>query len=45
MYFGVDGEFIEFINIDMLFVDMIGWSFFDSGWVVGLVDLSVFGVV
>ena len=45
MYSGADGEFIEFTNIDTSSVDMTGWSFSDSGRVVGSVDLSAFGVV
>lgn len=45
MYSGVNGEFIEFTNVDDAPVDMTGWSFDDAAAIAGTFDLSAFGVV
>lgn len=45
MYGGSGGEFVEFTNVGTTAIDFTGWSFDDDSRTVGVLDLSVFGVV
>jgi uncharacterized protein len=45
LYSGANEEFIEFTNLDVIPIDMTGWSFDDSTRTPGSFSLSSFGVV
>lgn len=45
MYGGGSGEFVEFTNLGNSAVDFTGWSYDDDSRLVGVFDLSAFGIV
>jgi len=45
LYFGADGEFIEFTNTSAASINMTGWSYDDNSATPGTIDLSAAGIL